>query len=139
MKKQLFAALVFAGALTAWSMTAKAGVTVEADPSADFVVKNESHKTIVGFYLVPLGQKFYKNENWLLTPLADGQSTELHFFEVTPGPCYDAAVVYGDGTYNTLPFLDLAGLKELRAYVEEDGGLALETTPKDPNAESALD
>jgi hypothetical protein len=127
MRKPLFAALAFAGALAAWSVTAK------ADTNADFVFKNESHKTVVGFYIVPHGQKF--GGNWLLSPLLDGQSAHLHFFDITPGPRYDVAVVYGNRSYNTWPMIDVAELSELRVYVGDSGAPAVEATPKNSTAD----
>jgi hypothetical protein len=127
MKKQLFAALAFAGAFAAWSMTAHGDSTAKAD----FVVKNESHRTIVGLYIVPHGQKFLGNQNWMQSPLLGGQSAELHFFEVAPGPRYDVAVVYADHSSSTWPFMDLAMLNELRAYVGDDGTPALSLNEKD--------
>jgi hypothetical protein len=127
MKKLLFAVLAFAGALTAWSITAAADTTA----AADFVVKNESHRTIVGLYIVPHGQKFRSNENWMLSPLSDGKSAQLHFFEITPGPHYDATVVYADRSSSTWPFINLATLNELRAYVGDDGAPALSLNEKD--------
>jgi hypothetical protein len=123
MRNQLFATLAFAGALAAWSITAK------AETSADFVFKNESHRTVVEFYIAPHGQKF--GGNWLLSPLLDGQSAHLHFFDITPGPRYDVAVVYGNRSNSTWPMIDVAELSELRVYVGDSGDPAMEMTSKD--------
>jgi hypothetical protein len=128
MKKRLFAALAFVGALTAWSMNATAETT------ADFAFKNDSHKAIVEFYVVPHGRKF--TGNWLTSPLAVGESAHLIFFNVTPGPLYDIAVVYANRSYTTWPLVDISNLSEFRVYLDDNGGPAMEMTQKNPTDDS---
>ena len=125
MKKQLFAALAFAGALTAWSISAKANITEVEETAMDFVLKNQTREVLASVYVHPKGslRGAYRLG---LSPLSQGQSRELKFScSTSPDADYELEIVFY-GSHRPLTFnYDLSKLGEIDFPAEDDAGRIL--------------
>ena len=132
MKRQLFAALAFAGALTAWSIAAKANITeVDEGTAMDFVLKNQTREVITSVFVHPKGSP--RGANRLgLSFLRQGQSRELKFScSTSPDADYELEIVFY-GSHRPLTFnSDLSKLAEIKFSAEDDAGnIFMQTHPR---------
>jgi len=123
MKKQIFAALAFAGVLTAWSITAKANITFDEGTAMDFVLKNQTRQVFAFVYVHPKGSP--RGANRLgLGFLSHGQSKKLQFScSTSPNADYELEIEYY-GSQKSFKFdFDFSKLEEISLFDDDAGNI----------------